>query len=728
MMNSIKHIFLATLFAAAVSSSQPAWKFQNPNPTGADLKGVSFFDRQNGWAVGVLGVILRTTDAGSSWQIQNSGTQQYLYGTAALSASKCFAVGGGGTLLKTTNGGTTWESVPTGRTGGFLAIRFITPKIGFILEGANFSGAKVLKTTDAGESWTTYSTGSSEQLNAIAFSDTLNGFIVGGGLFGGSVILRTTNGGETWNTQINPTSYALYSVHAIDTVAWAVGYDGVILRTKMKMTAWEAIVPGNINTKDLNAVAFIDRTIGFAGGMKGEARRTTDGGTTWTTTMSDFLNWKTIRAVHFVDAQYGYLVGERGKMMSTTDGGASWKHLDNALKPEILNIAYSNKDTATCVGYDYTSINFADGKIYQTTNGGANWILRQTSVNFPLYCVTFPTPKIGYASGQYGTIYKTEDFGTTWQSKSISFLGKILGMHFMSPEYGVAVGDSGAVFITGNGGTTWQRKSSGTLTTLNYVTFKRMPGPDTSLVGFAVGNNGVVVRSANDGQTWTVLPSFTTASLYGVHFIDKKAGWVAGTGSAVYKTTDGGTNWVKQTLPLSTTLQAINFSNERRGFAVGWYGGVYATTNGGDQWYKQVITTNSLYGISFIDSSNGWIVGDGGTILKTSTGAVTSAGTPMNKIPVPTGFVLEQNFPNPFNPSTSIRFGIPEASTVSIRVFDLLGRSVATLFTGSKEAGFHQVRWDADVSAGVYVYRIECRSTSDPTNSFTQVKKMLFIK
>ncbi|MFZ4622448.1 MAG: YCF48-related protein [Bacteroidota bacterium] len=721
-------VLLLISVLSSILLSQSQWTFQNPNPTGADLKDVSFFDRQNGWAVGVLGTVLHTTDEGATWQLQNAGTMQYLYGAAALSAKKCFIVGAAGTLLKTTNSGATWENVPTGRTGGFMAVKFLTPQIGFVLEGVNYGGTKVLKTTDGGDSWNVYSTGSTEQLNAIAFADTLNGFIVGGGLFGASTILRTTNGGESWNLQVNPTSYSLYSVYAIDTVAWAVGYDGVILRSKVKFTAWEPIVPGNINTKDLNAVAFIDKSIGFAGGMKGEARRTTDGGTTWTTIMSDFLNWKTIRAVDFVDLQYGYLIGERGKIMKTTDGGASWKHLDNALKPELLNLAFSNKDTATCVGYEYTSVNFADGKIYQTTNGGTSWTLRQTSVNYPMYTVTFPTPSVGYASGQYGTIYKTEDYGTTWHSKNISFLGKILGLYFLSPTYGVAVGDSGAAFVTGDGGTNWLRKNTGTLTTLNYLTFKRMPPPDTSLVGFAVGNNGVVLRTSNDGQTWTAVPSFTTASLYGVHFIDKKAGWVAGSASTVYKTTDGGANWVKQTLPASTTLQSIFFSNERKGFAVGWYGGIYGTTNGGDQWFKQTVTPNSLYNVSFVDTATGWILGDGGTILKTATGTVTSIRGSDAGQAIPSTYVLEQNYPNPFNPATTIRFGIPEASNVTVVVYDILGRTVAQLFNDRMEAGYQQVVWNARTASGIYLYRIDCRSVSDPNRRFSQVRKMLFMK
>lgn len=74
---------------------------------------------------------------------------------------------------------------------------------------------------------------------------------------------------------------------------------------------------------------------------------------------------------------------------------------------------------------------------------------------------------------------------------------------------------------------------------------------------------------------------------------------------------------------------------------------------------------------------------------------------------IPTRLELHQNFPNPFNPSTTIRFGLPEQADVKLEVYDLLGRRVAVLDQGMKPAGFHQVAFDASrMASGVYLYRL----------------------
>jgi len=73
---------------------------------------------------------------------------------------------------------------------------------------------------------------------------------------------------------------------------------------------------------------------------------------------------------------------------------------------------------------------------------------------------------------------------------------------------------------------------------------------------------------------------------------------------------------------------------------------------------------------------------------------------------VPDGFILYQNYPNPFNPSTTISYSIPQAGYVTLRVYDVLGREVAALVDGVVDAGKHDVRWDANVAGGVYVYRL----------------------
>jgi subtilisin family serine protease len=89
---------------------------------------------------------------------------------------------------------------------------------------------------------------------------------------------------------------------------------------------------------------------------------------------------------------------------------------------------------------------------------------------------------------------------------------------------------------------------------------------------------------------------------------------------------------------------------------------------------------------------------------------------------VPGEFSLEQNYPNPFNPLTSISFGLPEAGIVKLAVYDILGRQVALLVNGNREAGSHTVTFDAsNLASGLYIYRFEA-------GDFTALNKMVLMK
>lgn len=89
---------------------------------------------------------------------------------------------------------------------------------------------------------------------------------------------------------------------------------------------------------------------------------------------------------------------------------------------------------------------------------------------------------------------------------------------------------------------------------------------------------------------------------------------------------------------------------------------------------------------------------------------------------IPKAFSLVQNFPNPFNPSTTIKYALPAKSTVKVEVFSVLGEKVATLVTGEQPAGIHEITFNAaGLSSGIYFYRMMC-------GSFTSIKKMLLVK
>ena len=89
---------------------------------------------------------------------------------------------------------------------------------------------------------------------------------------------------------------------------------------------------------------------------------------------------------------------------------------------------------------------------------------------------------------------------------------------------------------------------------------------------------------------------------------------------------------------------------------------------------------------------------------------------------MPEKFSLFQNYPNPFNPVTTIKFDIPQGDIVKLKLYDVLGKEVSTIYNGRLEAGTYKIDFNAaDISSGVYFYKIESGVYSD-------VKKMVILK
>jgi Secretion system C-terminal sorting domain len=83
-------------------------------------------------------------------------------------------------------------------------------------------------------------------------------------------------------------------------------------------------------------------------------------------------------------------------------------------------------------------------------------------------------------------------------------------------------------------------------------------------------------------------------------------------------------------------------------------------------------------------------------------------------VSLPASYVLEANYPNPFNPSTAIRFGLPEAAAVTVSVYDVAGRRLAVLVQATMAAGWHEAVFDAGaLPSGVYFYRLEAGPHTD---------------
>lgn len=95
---------------------------------------------------------------------------------------------------------------------------------------------------------------------------------------------------------------------------------------------------------------------------------------------------------------------------------------------------------------------------------------------------------------------------------------------------------------------------------------------------------------------------------------------------------------------------------------------------------------------------------------------------------VPEGFKLEQNFPNPFNPSTSINYYVPELSKVTLTVYDALGKEINTLVNTNQLPGNYSINWNGkdsrgyNLPSGAYLYRLTAGE------NFTETKRMIMLK
>ncbi len=190
-----------------------------------------------------------------------------------------------------------------------------------------------------------------------------------------------------------------------------------------------------------------------------------------------------------------------------------------------------------------------------------------------------------------------------------------------------------------------------------------------------VSNGGTNVQTSPDsGRSW-----------YGMTFPDSIVGNWSGIVSAgtayfvfatgVYMSTDQGSSW--EMIPGSDRLPMVTSYSPTHGYAA--YGGVaFDSTTG----ILYVGTTEGLYAYNL----------------------VTGIDSPTS---LPTRIDLYQNYPNPFNPTTFIDYQLPTASIVTLKIYDVLGREVATLVNGHEAAGTHTVTFSGDrLPSGVYFYRI----------------------
>ncbi len=728
---SILFLFMAVMCSLPADAQQ--WK-QNLTYSYSDFADVYFVDASLAYGVGSFGQVAKTTDGGTTWTMQTSGVASALSSVAFLDANTGFLVGPNRLLIRTVNGGTTW-AVDTVRVipetaAGIRAIQFLNKTTGFILSSETSKSGRILKTTDAGATWTTVLNTAAEEFYDFSFNGT-NAIMVGKGA---SVIYYSTNSGDTWTkATAAPLGGFVYTrsdiraVHLVSSsIAYAVGWGSnigaqpaIIIKSVDGGKTWTYLpqTPAITLYDNLNAVYFKDDMNGIAVG--GAILTTTDGGTTWK--YNDYPIGSTLNSVGGIGSSI-LITGTGGNILSSPDLGVTITNKTKVPASALYTIQFPTATTGYAAGFD--------GLVIKTTDGGKSWTPKYARVGLKASTIQklqFLDDKIGFVSCSNRSVLKTTDGGATWSMilpDTSSATAYSYGLYFANAATGYVVGQQKAntdiIWRTTDGGATWSFTTGTVLKALRDVAF------GSAAKGVAAGDGMKIAYTTDAGVTWKAatingLPtSLAAVNLRKVKFIDADNAVAIG-GKAILKSADAGATWAYVD-SVNTDLYDLNFlaTPSGTGFAVGTKF-VMKTTNGGASW-TNIIDTNVVRGTlnscTSDPAGNMWIGGASTTIFTTSS--VTSV-RPVSDV-APTGYALGQNYPNPFNPSTQITFALPVSERVSLTVYDLLGRTVATLVNGAVNAGTYTVDWNAaGVSSGVYLYRFQ-------SGSYSNTKKLILQK
>jgi subtilisin family serine protease/photosystem II stability/assembly factor-like uncharacterized protein len=393
------------------------------------------------------------------------------------------------------------------------------------------------------------------------------------------------------------------------------------------------------------------------------------------------------RAMSLASDKTLWLVGESGKVFRSTDGGTSFQRCTT---PTAQNLdAVSAIDSLTAIvgeGESSTSGAIA-ARLFKTIDGGKSWsVVYQADLGAWWNGIAMTSRDTGYAisdAPQNRTrflIVKTTDGGNTWNelpnapltngdfgwTRSINFVNSLVGF------FGGAT--NGNLYATSDGGTSWRKESTGG----GYVGAIFFRDEQN---GVRVSNNPPYLQQFSEGM-WRDVSTINAPLESATGIRETARVWVGGN-QRVWNSTDGGTTFREETLPNEDDDKLIQLLATKEGRNAR----ALALTQGG-QLFEQLTDLQS--------------------------------GKPVSS--EPQILELSQNYPNPFNPITTIEYRVLEAGFVSLKVYDVLGREVATLVSGFQEPGAYRVDFNASrLASGVYFYRLQIGRAS-------ATKKMIVVR
>jgi len=667
--------------------------------------------------------ILRSTDGGDNWEITTLSNVN-VHAAVITPNGYVFAGVDGAAVFRSTDNGLSWESVNINtQVPTRSIISLACNSTGELVAATDAAQPGVYRSNDYGDHWTQVA--SAPWPCIVALNDSGDMFI--GYRWGGTVgrstdhgktwvlmhpgdfwgitrllvnsrghiflgterygILRSTDNGETWDSASIGLPFRPYDEIAagctIEDIAIASGdtlfaatHLGGVFRSINNGQTW---MPTSLDSPVSILAAALRGTL-FAG--RASVYRSTDYGDHWS--RLNVPSWQdlmiTSLTVNRGDTLYAGSWGHG--LFRSTDYGESWK--------EIFLISYRTKDPLGCVAVDARGDLFMPlshdigSQCYRSTDYGVHW------VGLPIGLWSIP-PVFDDKGNMFGVV-------PMWSWSTIG--------------YSTDNGDS------------WTLAGSG-LPEQNINSLVINAGGDL-FVGTDIGD---IYRSIDSGGVWTrvnnglQVDAVENISITPAGYIFLAAPY--GEERVIYGSFNGGDSW-QRCYSVPTRIRVMVGDAAGNLFVATDTMGVYRNgipVNGG----LPTLSVNSLA----LDSRGYLFVGTGGWYGKIAAGVYRSVQpvTSIKELPtgVPAAFVLEHNYPNPFNAETQIRYELPYNCRVKLAVFNLLGREVKELVNESQTPGLHEASFKAgELPSGVYFYKLMAIGTDG--QSYQLTKKLMLMK
>jgi len=685
-----------------------------------ELYSISFVNSNEGYICGEKSTIAYSNDFFETWSYTYPANTTFFNKISFYDSDFGAIIGRYGTFLNTSNGGASWQFQQTNTLSDITDIQFISKDTIFVVGGTRgdwSASGIILASFDGGVTWQQKYLSNQKYLKSIAFNKDRIGYACGQP----GLLLRTDDLGETWITETSMTASELNKIRFIsDSVFVATGTVGRLIRKNIISGALES---SRKVDNEISDFYFINKNQGWlvevdrANGNK--LYNTNDGGLTWDE-IYQFVSWT--EELFFINEDEGWISGD--PIYHTNDGGLTWN--EQTASNRSKSIFMINSEVGFAVDYH---------AILKTINGGG---ISTPVINPELISVTEGPFLSGEENNSINLEYDFEiskyeisnnefvkflnqwwewNWSSYWwldiSADKMNLVGKWSGDEFKPSgkylfykvESNLTEVSQENIYFDGEKFVPPEGKENHPVT--NVTWYGAQACAEFYKSALPTANEWEKSARGNDGRLYSW--GDDVDSSYG-NFLTNA---ISGTKPIGYYNGENGTTNSLSPYGLYDMSGNVTEWTYTSGATAEIFGGSWADLIDTSQVWK-----HQTKDLNYTSNTLGFRIVKGSEVVGVKELEKT-----------PSGFSLSQNYPNPFNPSTVLRYDLPQSGAgigeirfVSLKVYDVLGKEVATLVNKEQSAGSYEVEFVASgLSSGVYFYTLR-------VGSFVETKKMLLLR